>query len=144
MFHTTGLSNIITMKDVRIKSDSIVTFIGPTSLTPPLITTDTFTYTFNGGFSPNYCLIDKVTFYNTGTDNNIYKLRSDMFSNDIQRYGILFTEKNYDSFQGIPHQIDIQNGTTFNFYVDVMAGTTTIANSTTAYLGIEMTFIQVK
>jgi hypothetical protein len=130
MFHTTGLSNLITQKNVQIKSDY--------AICTTLSSTNTFNYTFNGGFRPNWCLIDKLTYYNTGTDVDIYLLTADMFSNDIKQFGITFTERNYDSFQGIPHQISLNTNETINFNIQKIAG----SGSLGGYIVIEMTFVQ--
>lgn len=102
-----------------------------------------FNYTYTSVMTPTHCIITKVSFYNGGSDTQTYQLRSSLFNQDINSLGITFNERNYDSYQGCIHKINIlNNNNTYNFNISKISSATSFSITTSTYIVIEMMFFR--
>ena len=108
-------------------------------------TVNSWIYTPNLGFDPDYVYISKVRYYNAGSDTATYLLKSNLFSNDAKRLGTIFSEDSANSNNWLMnlHCLKGQkvNGNSFNFEIIGAVGT---GQPSAGSCTVMLTFVKLK
>ena len=124
--------------DVSILKDLNINHIqADISVTTSLASSNKWSYPMNLAFQPTHVIINRVLYWNTGTDNTVYQLQWDVLNNRND-FACIFMEGKSNPLIGAIHAIgNSSSSTTFTVLGSSGSGVPTGGNIT-----VDMTFIK--